>query len=110
MADHPPALRAEIAALKTELARLRDELAIARRTIQDLNLELRREPPTPPATWRQGTGRDIAAMTAERDATGRAMVYPTVSCGAEAVQDSIVVMDLFMRRRPSTCPRVTGGL
>ncbi|MFT9164773.1 MAG: hypothetical protein ABF504_06825 [Komagataeibacter saccharivorans] len=43
MADHPPALRAEIVALKAELARVRDELAAARRTIQDLNLKLRRE-------------------------------------------------------------------
>lgn len=48
MADHPPALRAEIAALKTELARLRDELAMARKTIQDLNLKLRREQTRPP--------------------------------------------------------------
>ncbi|BAK84782.1 hypothetical protein D3W54_04760 [Komagataeibacter medellinensis] len=56
MADHPPALRAEIAALKTELARLRDELAIARRTIQDLNLELRREPPRPPPRGGRGLG------------------------------------------------------
>ena len=43
MADHPPALRAEIAALKTELARVRDELTRARKTIHDLNLKLRRE-------------------------------------------------------------------
>lgn len=44
-------------------------------------------------------------MTAERDATGRAMVYPTVSCGAEAVQDSIVVMDLFMATAPEHMPK-----
>ena len=49
MADHPPALRAEIAALKAELARVRDELAMARKTIQDLNLQLRREQGRPPA-------------------------------------------------------------
>ncbi|GAB6967721.1 hypothetical protein JCM25156A_17580 [Komagataeibacter kakiaceti JCM 25156] len=49
MADHPPALRAEIVALKAELARVRDELAIARKTIQELRLDLRREQtrPTP---------------------------------------------------------------
>ncbi|GBQ72989.1 hypothetical protein AA0521_2246 [Komagataeibacter intermedius NRIC 0521] len=48
MADHPPALRAEIAALKAELARMRDELAVARKTIQALNLQLRREQTRPP--------------------------------------------------------------
>ncbi|WP_010516069.1 hypothetical protein [Komagataeibacter oboediens] len=48
MADHPPALRAEIAALKAELARMRDELAVARKTIQALNLQLRREQMRPP--------------------------------------------------------------
>ena len=49
MADHPPALRAEIAALKAELARMRDELAVARKTIQGLNLQLRRGQTRPPA-------------------------------------------------------------
>ncbi|ATU73664.1 hypothetical protein CFR78_15235 [Komagataeibacter rhaeticus] len=44
-------------------------------------------------------------MTEERDATGRAVVYPTVSCGAEAVQDSIVVMDLFMATAPEHMPK-----
>ncbi|GBR14430.1 hypothetical protein LV564_11915 [Komagataeibacter nataicola] len=47
MADHPPALRAEIVALKAELARLREELAQARKTIQDLNLQLRRDASRP---------------------------------------------------------------
>ncbi|EGG76379.1 hypothetical protein SXCC_03003 [Gluconacetobacter sp. SXCC-1] len=50
MADHPPALRAEIAALRTELARVRDELTVARKTIQDLNLKLRREQARTPTT------------------------------------------------------------
>ena len=44
-------------------------------------------------------------MTEDRDATGRAVVYPTVSCGAEAVQDSIVVMDLFMATAPEHMPK-----
>ncbi|MBV1831001.1 hypothetical protein ACU81Q_07150 [Komagataeibacter melomenusus] len=44
-------------------------------------------------------------MKDERDAAGRAVVYPTVSCGAEAVQDSIVVMDLFMATAPEHMPR-----
>ncbi|WP_167518004.1 hypothetical protein [Komagataeibacter xylinus] len=47
MADHPPALRAEIVALKAELTRLREELAQARKTIQDLNLQLRRDASRP---------------------------------------------------------------
>lgn len=44
-------------------------------------------------------------MKEERDAAGRAVVYPTVSCGAEAVQDSIVVMDLFMATAPEHMPK-----
>ncbi|MCE2565719.1 hypothetical protein [Komagataeibacter sp. FNDCF1] len=48
MADHLPALRAEIVALKAELARVRDELAVARKTIQDQNLKLRRDQTRPP--------------------------------------------------------------
>ncbi|CAM2930242.1 hypothetical protein [Komagataeibacter xylinus] len=47
MADHPPALRAEIVALKAELTRLREELAQARKTIQGLNLQLRRDASRP---------------------------------------------------------------
>ena len=56
MADHPPALRAEIAALRAELARLRDELTNARKTIQDLNIKLRREPMRPPSATSRGPG------------------------------------------------------
>ncbi|MCE2576157.1 hypothetical protein [Komagataeibacter sp. FNDCR2] len=44
-------------------------------------------------------------MNEERDATGRVVVYPTVSCGAEAAQDSIVVMDLFMATAPEHMPK-----
>ncbi|GAO00938.1 hypothetical protein Gxy13693_072_010 [Komagataeibacter xylinus NBRC 13693] len=47
----------------------------------------------------------MSIMNEERDAAGRAVVYPTVSCGAEAVQDSIVVMDLFMATAPEHMPK-----
>ncbi|CUW46353.1 hypothetical protein IFJ82_13710 [Novacetimonas hansenii] len=43
MDDHPPALRAEIAALKTELLRLREALANAQKTIEAQSAQLRHE-------------------------------------------------------------------
>lgn len=44
-------------------------------------------------------------MTDERDAAGRLVVYPTVSCGAEAAQDTVVVLDLFMATAPEHMPK-----
>ncbi|POF62993.1 hypothetical protein CFR73_10140 [Novacetimonas maltaceti] len=35
-----------------------------------------------------------------KDTSGNVVVYPTVSCGAEAVQDSVVILDLFMASSP----------
>ncbi|RBM06159.1 hypothetical protein [Novacetimonas cocois] len=35
-----------------------------------------------------------------KDSSGNVVVYPTVSCGAEAVQDSVVILDLFMATSP----------
>ncbi|MCE2565720.1 hypothetical protein [Komagataeibacter sp. FNDCF1] len=44
-------------------------------------------------------------MNDKHDTGDRAVVYPTVSCGAEAVQDSIVVLDLFMATAPEHMPK-----
>ncbi|EFG85453.1 hypothetical protein IFJ82_13705 [Novacetimonas hansenii] len=35
-----------------------------------------------------------------KDASGNVVVYPTVSCGAEAVQGTVVILDLFMATSP----------